>query len=518
MKTLEMFSEIRKLFRKGRNLHSNNTDSQGVMGMVDITVEDEYGNIKQQVTKTNTITNAALNAMFVDFLFSNTVRNAFLYGKGAAGNATHSIISVISPSQLGLYLMNKPANIQPETQIPPYVTPNHIGLDPSVVWCNYGSTPIATEDSLTIVPIPQLCYYDHKTRTHSTQYVKQTGSGTIQSVVWGAVHSAVNASYVFETLTEDVNVPSVWDTTGGTDQWAIEHTNDETILWKDSGSGTSARNIYGHGLKTKQMYTIDSTVNVANYMNNLSRGVIMGNTAFTVARGSVSGGNINVTLGTYPTWKNGGATVPPVTNIALVFTAPAGEAAISTIYPVLVARPATGKIEVFLTTFIGTSTGDDAGMGCYVQKAVIDAVNPAVVTPQVVGWLPYSIGRFNTTYMPGFYHESKYYLPYVSEYNPATNAAIPVATSSYFPGVVMSNDFETEYEKYMSKYGGSYETAHCITDIGVTQFLPYDATIDIPYVSVSRVMAGLDLDTPITKGVNDVLRMTYKFRLDRKTV
>jgi hypothetical protein len=168
-----------------------------------------------------------------------------------------------------------------------------------------------------------------------------------------------------------------------------------------------------------------------------------------------------------------------------------------------------------MTTFIGTSAGENAGSGCYVQKAVIDTLNPTAVAPVEVGWLPYAIGNFNATYVHGFYHDAKYYLPYCYEYIPSTDNSIAVATSNYLPGVVFSNDFETEHNKYMARYGqsGGYELWWGLNDSGVTQFQPFNNTTDLMYFKVSRVMAGLDLDVPITKGIKDVLRMTYKFKI-----
>jgi hypothetical protein len=490
-------------------------DKVSIKGHVKVTVTDSDGNVKQKVEGDNTVTKVAKNALFAELLSFNAPRNLMMNVKGTAVN--FPIVAHVSPGTFGIYCLGNEINVTEDTKIvPSAIYATHVGIGSDVVWYNHGTTPILTEDAVTIIPsTTDTGSYDQANHRLITHYVKTTGSGTINSILWQGSHAYNSALYTI-TSRYPSGVDPLWKSPGSfMARYALEHTADDTTIWCDSANvDETERYMNGFSLKNKTVQKSISTITRNTFMNSFRRGLIWGDKAFQIVRGTVQTTHIPVTLNIYNEWKNGGtATAPTATSLTINFLPPEGKTTTTTTFPVMLINLETEKLEIYQTTYMGET--DAENWGFYVQRAEVDLATPEVVTP-VPRTMPFAIGNLNATLLLGYKSPEKYYLPYTHEYLPATNNSAAVAIAAYHPGLITDADWESDdYDFYVAK---NVNTADInlewgMNENGLCQFQPWSANGGILIGDMGRVMAGLNLPESVTKGENDILHIEYSFGL-----
>ncbi len=501
------------------------TTNTKVQGTVDIEVIDKTtGEVIQHHQQTNTLTNAFLNAMLIDMLARPVSRNMFfnifpanthfdMYASALAG-ADNPLITTASPANMGLYVMGIPCGVTSETMVAPYLADDHKGLSKDVVWYNAGTSPSATEASDCIIPHKPSFHFDPATHTMSTVWVKNTGTGTIRSIIWGVMHG--KQEDMIASVINPQNVNTGWMSDGNTtiDGYAVEFKTDDTIKW----IGNSSEKI-AYSLVSKTRMTAPVSSSPSTSAN--TRALVMNGHYFTMSRQTPANDTIPVQINVYPNWctKSGSISSTP---IALTFKAPEGQMAVTDVWPVFVARPQSNQIDVYMHTYRGT-VGENTG--CYIQKATIDSVALTATQPAFVGWSKYAIGNFSQTDLQyGFSRQGKIYLPYLGVFD---GMYTQTASTTYMPGVILDVDLNEYLGGFLYSIAASSiassakgtakfltDLVWCVTEYGVQQVRMGTGTAkQLPYISMSQVMCGLDLTEPITKGTNDVVRLTYSFKL-----
>jgi hypothetical protein len=401
-----------------------------------------------------------------------------------------------TPNSFGIYALSHPVDIRPDTYRPPYVPLEGSGLGAGITFYNLNGN--TSETAQQMIPVDGKCHFSKGGKVEfALEYVKNTYSGVIQSIVIGSAH---NNLQVYACAIGDVDLPDEFKT--GTGYYLLEHTKNGTILHKNPSGG----NVVNANLKTKEFAM---TAGGGSYSNTVTYfgGLILNDTVFKVAKASASGATHTVTLTYVPNWKN--STNQKSMNIP--FTAREGMTVNTTVQPVLVARPDQNRLEVFVTL----STGDHGGeTGANIQKAVVDIsdVNNLTYTITDLGVIPYAISNYGTTvaqYMTGLYHEGKYYLPYYYIVDEGGILKTPT-NSGYQEGAVLSADLKTMHGIINFRHTNAIVNAPVVAD-EVLQCQVNTATS--PFVHLTRVVSGTNLDTPIMKGANDVLRIIYRYKL-----
>jgi hypothetical protein len=463
-------------------------------GQIEVRLEDRFGGLKKREIVDNTITDAYLKYVLYDCM---TLANLVAVTRATASG---SLIASAVPNKFGIYAMSEPIVVNPDTYLPPYVDESRTGLHPSVSFYNVAGA--TTEASQVMIPVDTRCFYDRAKLELTMEYVKNTYAGTVRSIAIGRDFATANLN--FSTQQKDVAMPADFYST--TANYVLEHTaNDGTIVRKPVGTNE----LFTVNLKTK-LYSRETNATGFNNVTTYFGALAMNGHLFKVAKKSASGSIYTVTLTylkDYLTAANTAATldiaVPTRENMSVN----------TTVVPVLVSRASLNKLEVFITM----STGNHGGqIGANVKKVVVDVSDIDNITYDVVdmGVIKYAISGFGTVvgqYYTGLYHNNKYYLPYYYVVKPDGTAAGATVTA-FQEGVVMSSDFSAVLNVVNVRFAANSCQHHVITDTDeVIQMWPNLAT---PYVvRVGQLISGANLENPITKGENDVLRLIYKYRI-----
>ena len=194
-------------------------------------------------------------------------------------------------------------------------------------------------------------------------------------------------------------------------------------------------------------------------------------------------------------------------------------------FPVLVMRPDTGNIEIFLSL-------DYNGDGCRLVKGVIDANDPiaGTVTWVEMGRIPYIIGYLTPTGRINGYYDietSTYWLPYAG-FVGSNGVRVPCTGSAFVPGVKLKasggifnngtyND-ETLVDFYIARTGLSASSLNVLdvvkTSHGIHQGNFRDSSAaSRNYHDYGIVFSAVNLPTPIYRDTEDVLRLVYTYQL-----
>jgi hypothetical protein len=463
----------------------------GLKGQIEILLEDKRGNVKRREVHDNTITDAylkhALYGMMTASNFVNTTR-------ATAGGT----MSVGAPGNFGIYAMSIPVNIQKDTYRAPYVNESGTALHPDVAFYNLAGG--ATESAMEMIPVDARSFFHNGHKAEFTlEYVKNTYTGTIRSVIIGRQHASLDQMYAL--FIKDPDYPAELYTSGT--NYLLEHTDNGTILYKIPVANTQ----FALNMKTKAYLSFANTSMNANIISYFG-GLIVNNAIFKVAKKSNTTTSYVVTLTFVPNWKDS----TTAQTLDITFTARSGMASTSGTYlPVLVSKP-NNKLEIFLTLSTGNHSGE---VGANIQKAVVDVSDLGNITYNIVdmGIIPYAVSGYGTTvgqYMTGLFHEGNYHLPYYSVVNGAGSVA-DTTTSSYQEGVIISNDLATvrnivnyrraanEFNAFVAREGGAVQ---CRVNTAASNF-----------ITATQIVSGANLDVPITKGNNDILRIIYRYIL-----
>lgn len=462
-------------------------------GQIEVTLLDENGSVKHREVQDNTITAPALRHMLYLMMSGSGLNNV---SRATTGGT--SVFSASYPTQFGLYVMSTPVDIRKSTYLPPYVDASRTGLHPNVTF--YGVNGDSTETNAVIIPSNAKCYFNKGAEVEfSIEYVKNTATGIVRSVIIGRNHA--DKSYKYQLQLRDVDLPS--NIYSSTVNYLLEHTVDGTILYK----AISASEQCGVNLQTKIFNTFNNDP-VYNNITGQFGGLIMNNTIFKVTKNTASGSLYKVNLTYVRNWMSSTA----ATSLTIEIPTREGMSVNTTVLPVLVAKPGTNKMEIFVTM----STGNHGGVqGANIKKVVVDVSNMDNITYTIsdMGVIPYTISGYSTAvgyYMTGFFHDNKYYLPFYHILNPDTGGMTNPTTDAYQEGIILSSDFSTEHGIIPYRLAA----AEFYAVVQADEILQCKVNAAQPtWQSISQVLSGANLAAPITKGANDVLRVTYRYRL-----
>jgi hypothetical protein len=507
-------------FSSGRN---NSMNGIAIKGHVTVQVEDKQGNIKQRVEGDNALSPAALKALLYNGLtrFTSTAQTAL--GFGGAINISQQVGVLGSPT-FGIYAMNDTVDPDKIWFKPPYAAENYASLSDKVLYFSIGNNNV--EDVRMMARVPQRSYFDIKSKFHA-EYVKSMGiEGAIKSIVLGTAHTVLNNSVTgtdFRPWGVSWNEPvqdSFFTTALGnvsTFGIALEHKSDRTIAHCRGGT-----TYYTYDFKTQDIVNNTGTTNLVNgYLVHTDAGKRIANIVDN--DGTPTASVHNIQLSTSINWATAVTRVLTTPNIAedsLV----TGRGA----FPVLVMRPDTGKIEIFLSLDFNSD-------GCHLVKAVIDANDPVdgTVTWVEMGRIPYVIGYATPTARINGYYDTEthtYWLPYASFINPTGTRSVCTGTA-FTPGVklratggVFNSGIYDEsilVDFYIARTGTvwSNQSTHNVLDVvktshGIHQghFRGAGAT-ERHYYDYGVVFSAVNLPTPVQRDTDDVLRLIYTYQL-----
>jgi hypothetical protein len=487
------------------------SDSMKLKGSVEVILQDKNGNVKQRELKDNSITNAAYRY----FLYScfNTTTTAGLQTtlRCNAVLGTKAVKSRVDPATTGIYTLSQDVNVTGTTIVPPYVDNSRVGLNNKVSFFNVSGT--AAEATNQFIPVDTRCYYDQIKNELVVEYQKTTGSGTVKSIVVGGAHTELSASKFFGTQMVDYSFPEQFQQNTSSYLPIIEHSvSDGTTIHFAAASNYSV----AANLKTKNYDGISGNPyyqSLSSFNSSTFVAAAVNGNLFKISRGTPTGTTIPCTLTYQKNFKTASYTT---STLALTFPVREGFTAYANSYPVMVARPVLNKLEIFIT--VSVDEFDPEGVGANVWKAVIDVTDPNnIPAPTYIdcGVIPYIVSNApvvsNANKMHGFYNDSKYYLPYTNYINPDKSQLAVEVADVYQEGIVINTEFDTVSDFYIAKVG-SYIPNHVVgIDNKVMQMITSIATK--PYMYYSQVLSGTNLDTAVSKGPDDILRIIYRYKI-----
>lgn len=469
-------------------------------GQIEVIIENRNGEVKYHEIKDNAITNAYLKFALYQMMSHNPLNNVT---RSTAGG---SIPVATSIGTFGIYVMSKPVNIRQNTYKPPYTGVVNSQLHPDVTF--YNANGATAESAQVMVPVDGACYFSKGANNeYVIEYVKNTYTGTVRSVVIGKRHSDINGT--FQLKYKDANLPPEFY--GGADaNYILEHLPNSggTIIYRSYQTTDALQS----NLKTKELNILSGVLgtNIRSHCTNNFGCLVVNDTLFKVAKKSASGNSHVATLTYIPNWKN--ATV--IKTLDITFETNEGIAVSTSAIPVLVAKPDENKVEIFLSVSHGIN-GD--GVGAHIKRAIVDVSAPADITytiedcgiiPQVIsGW-----GTANTQYMTGTYYEGKYYLPY---YYIVTGGGVlsTIGVRSYQEGVQCSLSEEGKITvEDIVNFRSENDVLNAFVIADELEQMQVN-TINNYFIVLSQVVSGTNLDRGYDKGANDVLRIRYRYRL-----
>jgi hypothetical protein len=349
-------------------------------------------------------------------------------------------------------------------------------------------------------------------------------AGTLKSIVVGTAHSALltpNTSVDFRPWGSSWNEPvqnnffTAALGASSTHGVALEHKTDRTIAHCRGGT-----TYYAYDFKTQDIVNNTGTTElVSGYLVHTNAGTRIANIVDN--DGTPTASVHNIKLSTSTNWA---------TPVARVITTPNIEAnsLITTrnALPVLVMRPDTGKLEIFLSL-------DYDKRGCRLVKAVIDANDPTTgeVTWVEMGRIPYIVGYVTTTArITGYYdtETSTYWLPY-SGFIGTDGVRVPCTGANTVPGVKLRANGSGIFNNgtysdsivvdFYTARTGQWGSTHNVLDIVKSSFgihqghFRSSSAAERHFYDYGIVFSAVNLPTPIHREIDDVLRLIYTYQL-----
>ncbi len=267
---------------------------------------------------------------------------------------------------------------------------------------------------------------------------------------------------------------------------------------------------YRFNFKNRTMDTFNASPLYSNISGSATvGGIIVGDHLFKAVKQSATGSTYTVRLNYVLNFRT--STTAAYKDIVL--TTRAGMSVATDTLPVMVYRPDTGNLEIFIAISSGNPDGE---YGFSIQKVIVSGLdNPVTMTVETVdlGLLPYCVSNFGTTaalYLTGYHDGTQYYLPYTSTVD-ATGKIDTVVENVFQNGIVISSDFKTISRVFNMRNSAAGPNLIVRADTGLLQCQVNDAKI--PYIFMSQVVSGANLPQASAKELDDVLRIIYKYRL-----
>jgi hypothetical protein len=508
-------------------------DKVNIKGTIEVELIDkDTGIIKQKQTVNNTITEAYKS--WVLYTMMNTAPFGAVSRLAAATNVP---IAPQTIGTLGIYVMDNNITVKPKTFIPEYLT-KRVSVTPptgdagisNVSFYNIAGS--LAESTKEMVPVDTGCFLNTAKNEYQIQYTKNTGQGTVGSVIIGRSHRIITGTVnQYSVFTKDTLYnPDIYNAVNLA-PYAIEQTNNGTVIYKQKATG--ADGVISINLKTKVYDIAAPATSMFNNINTLFGGHIANNTLFNIrSLGAISGKNRTTVLTYIRDWKN----LEVAKTLTLTFQTRADIPAFLPLacnnMPVIVKKD-ENTIEIFMTVSVGNHDNGGGGYvnGANVVKAVIDISDVTQrdltsedvtyvdcgVIPQVIGYLNVAdASNVIGTFVQGNYFGGKYYLPISGICNGGTtNVAASINNSviaAYQEGAIFNNTLDNLEDYYCVRNVGGYNLLPIETENGFDQ-MAVNVAGPLLFYTGSQVISGAALEVPITKTQDDILRVTYKYSL-----
>ena len=496
------------------------------------------GKLIKEETKDNAITDPFLMSMLAHMGHTVTTVGTALRG----GSKTESVppgqyISPISTGKWGIYALSTETPVNKNTKIPPYLA-EHNTLSSDVTFFNAGAT--TTETNMEMVPADARSGYNYVEgdNTLTIEYIKNTGTGTVRSVIFGRDHATPLSTH--GVLLGEFAHQAGWIL--GTAGTAVQHTLDRTILWKnqttsqirfldlltkDLHSGSVVPAIAGTGLTAANIMAVLTTA-----VTGAAGSVVANGNPYRVDYTSnVTGTSVTVTLSMWTT----AVTAPATNQKAVTINIEPGTTAM-TMHPTIVYRPDNNTIEAFVSVSHGMFSGTGginlkkivfsnlpSNRTAAANQAAMDAIVATVTDLGIKQISPAAPGQCRGL---GFYDHltQRYYLPCYAKANPVNGSLMTAgyvgtaAEGSFCPGYIFDNNMNIVGEWIAASSGTNNAGGAVVntgsfcpvrTDNGIAYCLYTAAT---PYyANITQVLSGMVLAEPFHKTGNNILRVIYSY-------
>jgi hypothetical protein len=496
----------------------------GIKGHVAVTVEDRHGNIKQRAEADNMLSDAALAAILLAGVTSNTPMRQTAGLNGALSVSQQA--GVLSANTFGIYAMNEDVDWQKSMIKPPYVKENFTSLHDRVSFFSWAENKSDVDNLLAMGTTR--CYFDGVSNTHNIEYTKSMGNaGTVKSVGIGTAHTSNNS--VFNNLLTGVVWGTYWNdpfpqpfftaTPYNTPVCMLEHLADRTIAYSLHGSNMLRRYDLLGKLNTDSISASVSTSNAVQLIYTKQDGTRYSLT--NIANQGVPSDTVhNITAG---------VCVNFAASTTKTYTVPVGDVTLDinrNAAPIAVFRPDTKQFELFLSL-------DYDADGCRLIKGVLDAEDLPNAVPQWIemGKIPYVIGTAGTatgvaSQVFGYYDvdTQTYWLPYSGVIEADGTLTVAAVTNAQYgikiKGVDGTFDEHTIEDYYVAQMGSPQTVVSSLGGImdivkstyGVSQFFMRTSTQGIiRYVKPGVVWSGVNLPQAVHRSASDVLRIIYSY-------
>jgi hypothetical protein len=510
-----------KSLTENRLMSHKSVRDLGIKGVVTVQVEDTDGNIISSVTAENNLTTAAMYQL-LDQGFSNMTNIANILQSNLSSTLGQN--SVVQPSGLsGIYCLSKEIEVSTNMTWRPYLDETQAARSTDVCFYNEGGT--SAETTMTLLPQPTRSCFDIRTdsASYTFEYTKTSGEGTIASVCIGL---AAGQGYPYGIQYSEP-IPQTFHNGTQTANYCLEHTSDRTILYKTISQLSSYTSSFD--MMTKEVATAASVS--FDSVPNFSGGLVWTSGFVKSCYKSVVASDLYNQFAAklyYSTTAHSSATV---SDVSFEFPLDATIGSLDTgrgAMPILVMRPDTNELEIFASM-------EYDGEGCRLVKAVIP-LNAPTTAPTFVemGQIPYIIGSqvAGTTtpyyYLTGYYdvQTQQYYLPITGKVDDQ-GAMTRIGSNSLQLGVIFrapesSGDVFTS-ESYVDDFlyslalGASTSPGcqffPCRTDRGIEFIAPSTQSSPLRYAINDTVWSGVNLPTPVVKGLQDIVRVMYTYQL-----
>jgi len=470
-------------------------------GQIELTLRDKATN---QVLRRESVYND-----ITDIWTMRSLMNALQVGtpfeamRSASRPVTGQYSAPLAVCDFGIYAMSSPTNVNTTDIIPPYVDNSHAALNDNVVFYNVNNTTIEGEKIMIAVDNRSHYGYDPSNATFTCKYVKNSGEGTVASIIFGR---AYNTPHGHQGLLLGERQPGIHTT--GTINYFLEHKVDRSLVWKT----VSPESQFSFDLLTKQPTTFVNTILNTNIANAaVAGGLVMGQTVAKVTQLSSEASGLTVRLSAIVDFQT--STIVQTRDIVWTGTS-LNTARLS--YPVLVARPDTGAYEIFVPMEIASG-------GVTIKKATVTGfaggLSGANVAITDVTSLPFLIGVDTDNavgyYCTGYYDVAKnhYWLPYNQYVNPDNSLTNVQVNDLYQPGIVL-NATDNSYNVVRHYLARTQANPHLpvLTDEGILQCECASAAMN--YFWGSGVISGAHFTVPFVKTPSNILEVVYKYILE----
>jgi hypothetical protein len=182
------------------------------------------------------------------------------------------------PSAFGIYTLNANSNVGSQTQIPQYVNETLTECSPNVVFYSTGN---AGETAMEMEPRQFRSYWDYKTRSFTTEFFKETGSGTINAVTIGRAHNVKDTNWLtsIKPFDPENNTRFEHFQRGGA-PYFLEHKADGSVIYKCDDAVTYQLSLTGNSTE------LSTTKLLRDYINSdlFSGGLVIGGHVFKAVR------------------------------------------------------------------------------------------------------------------------------------------------------------------------------------------------------------------------------------------